>query len=241
MMSRARSGRRLNKGSALPKPKSRAAAPPAAKRKPRSPAARRKRRSPGDVLNRIVQAATEEFKRNGFAGTTTAAIARRAEVTEAQLFRYFGSKSNLFRETVFKPLDQFFLDFIDKHTLDPGRDARVEMTNLYTSELQHFIRENSGLLISLVVEQAYDPDAAHGVGKINSLGAYFDRGAALMSQRLKKPARVEPRLMVRLAFVSVLASVIFKDWIFPEGLAADEQIEAAINVFVREGIGANQG
>src|SRR6516165_1028616 len=83
-----------------------AVASPSARRKPRTPAARRPRRRPDDILNRIVQAATAEVKRSGYAGTTTAAIAAKADVTEAQLFRYFGSKSNLFRETIFEPIDR---------------------------------------------------------------------------------------------------------------------------------------
>jgi hypothetical protein len=45
--------------------------------------------------------------------------------------------------------------------------------------------------------------------------------------------------MARVSFAAVLACVMFKDWIFPPGLASEEEIRAAINDFVREGIGAN--
>jgi AcrR family transcriptional regulator len=74
-------------------------------RKGTAPAARRKRRSPGELNARILKAAAAEFRRAGYIGATTAAIAQKADVTEAQLFRYFGSKSNLFREAIFRPLD----------------------------------------------------------------------------------------------------------------------------------------
>ena len=200
---------------------------------------RRMRRSPDEILNRIVQAAGEEFKRGGFAGTTTAAIARKAEVTEAQLFRYFGSKANLFRETVFKPITQHFETFADNHAADGRKLGNKELARLYTSELQHFISEHSKMLTSLVVAQAYDRGAAQGVGEIDSLRAYFERGAATMAGRIKGKPKVDPKLMVRVTFASVLACIIFKDWIFPTGLATDEEIEAAINCFVLEGIGAN--
>lgn len=217
-----------------------AGASQSAKRKRNAPAAKRTRRSADDILNRIVQAARAEFKRSGFAGATTAVIARKADVTEAQLFRYFGSKSNLFRETIFKPLDQHFLDFIGKHIPDGDTTRNYrERSSLYTSELQHFISENCEMLTSLVVAQTYDSGTAHGVGKINSLGTYFDHSAAMMTARLKGKARIDPQVMVRLTFVSVLAAVMFRDWIFPAGLASDEEIEAAINSFVMEGIGAN--
>jgi Bacterial regulatory proteins, tetR family len=202
-------------------------------------AGRRKRRSPDDILNRMVQAASEEFKRSGYAGTTTATIARNADVTEAQLFRYFGSKSNLFRETIFKPINQHFQNFTNKHVPDGGKTATKTLTHLYTSELQSFISEHAEMLTSLVVAQTYDKGTSHGVGEIDSLQTYFERGAVTMFARIKGKAKVDPKLMVRVSFVAVLACIMFKDWIFPKGMASDAEIEAAINDFVLEGIGAN--
>ena len=191
-------------------------------------------------MSRIVQAAREEFKRSGFAGATTAAIARNAEVTEAQLFRYFGSKSNLFRETIFKPIDQHFLQFLNQHMPEIRKAASAAaMTDLYATQLQRFIRENSGILASLVVAQTYESGAAQPA--IDSLHTYFDRCAALMSERLKGRAKVDPRLTVRVVFGAVLASVMFKDWIFPAGLATDADITTAVNDFIKEGSRANFG
>lgn len=204
-----------------------------------APPARRKRRTPEDLRNRILLAAGEEFRRSGYAGATTAAIARQAEVTEAQLFRYFASKAELFRETIFKPLDQQLSNFVSTHMLDEGAESVRENSALYIDELQRFISENSEMLTSLVVAQAYDAGSAQGVSAIGSLDEYFARGASVMSQRLKGDYKVAPKLMVRVSFAAVLACVMFKDWIFPPGLASEEEIRAAINDFVREGIGAN--
>ena len=209
-------------------------------RRQRSRPVKRTRRSRDDILNRIVQAAREEFKRSGFAGATTAAIARKAEVTEAQLFRCFSSKSNLFRETVFKPIDQHFIHFMNQHMPEIRKAASVAaMTDLYATELQRFIRENSGILASLVVAQTYESETAHPA--IDSLHTYFDRCAALMSLRLKGRTKVDPKLTVRVVFGAVLASVMFKDWLFPAGLATDEDITAAVNDFIKEGSRANFG
>jgi AcrR family transcriptional regulator len=191
-------------------------------------------------LGRIVLAARAEFKRSGFAGATTAAIARQADVTEAQLFRYFGSKSNLFRETIFKPVDQHFLKFTNKHLPDIRRAQSLpEMSKLYATELQHFIRENSGMLASLVLAQTFDSQSAES--SINSLHTYFDRCSALMSMRLKDRAKVDPRLTVRVVFGAVLASVMFKEWLFPPGLTDDAAVTAAVIDFIQEGIHSNLG
>ena len=202
--------------------------------------AKRTRRSREDILSRIVQAAREEFQHNGFTGATTANIARKAEVTEAQLFRCFGSKSNLFRETIFKPVDQHFVQFLNQHMPQIRKSASVAaMTDLYATELQRFIRENSGVLASLVVAQTYESDVARPA--IGSLHTYFDRCAVLMGERLKGRTKIDPRLTVRVVFGAVLASVMFKDWIFPPGLATDADITAAVNDFIKEGSRANFG
>lgn len=205
-----------------------------------SAAARRKRRSPEEILDRILQAATDEFKRCGFAGATTATIARNADVTEAQLFRYFASKADLFHEAIFKPLNRHFCGFQAGHLSEVSAAASVrEREEQYITELQQFMGEHSRMLMSLVVAQAYAGGTTQGVSEIDSLGDYFERGAAMMRQRVEGAARVDPRLMVRVSFAAVLGCVLFKDWIFPPGLASDDEIGAAINDFVIDGISAN--
>lgn len=200
---------------------------------------RRKRRSPEQLTNRLLHAAAEEFKRLGYAGATTAAIARRADVTEAQLFRYFGSKANLFREAIFEPLEEQLLRFTNAH-MDDGADRSLfeENAALYIEELRKFVAGNVDMITSLVVAQTYEQESGNGVGAIDSLRRYFERGAAIMREREANP-KVDPKLMVRVSFVAVLACVMFRDWIFPPGLASEEAINEAINAFVLEGISAN--
>lgn len=49
---------------------------------------------------KILEAAASLFGRNGYTGTTTAAIAREAGVAEVTLFRHFGGKEKLFAEAL---------------------------------------------------------------------------------------------------------------------------------------------
>ena len=57
-------------------------------------------RSGGDTRQRILLAAGDVFRAQGYARTTTRAIAAAAEVTEVTLFRHFISKENLFQAVV---------------------------------------------------------------------------------------------------------------------------------------------
>lgn len=213
-------------------PKTKAAAEP-------SPA-RRRRRSAEEILDRILSAAAGEFEENGYSGATTAAIARRADVTEAQIFRLFDSKGELYREAVFQPLNRHFAEFQARNLVDAesGEPERV-LARRYINELQDFMGEHSGMLMSLIVAQAYSQTSAESLTDIDGLKAYFEQGRATMEGRVTGPAKVRPELMVRVSFAAVLASVMFKDWLFPPGMASDEEIREAIVDFTIDGISAN--
>lgn len=202
--------------------------------------AKLRRRSTEENVDRILRAAADEFTTSGFAGATTAAIARKADVTQTQLFRYFDSKTELFRESIFKPLDQHFLDFLSRFRFD-AKDAatRVEKSRVYISELQQFLSEHSQMLLSLVVAQTYESDSTEGINDIGSVHAYFERGAAQMKSRIVGTPKVDPDLMVRVSFAAVLGCILFRDWILPAEMANEDEIGAAITDFMMDGINAN--
>jgi AcrR family transcriptional regulator len=200
--------------------------------------AKKPRRSAAESRAKLIQAAREEFRRFGFSGATTAAIARNAGTSEAHLFRHFPNKAELFRESVFQALDEHFTAFSARHSMEKGTSVR-QQARLYISELQAFLREHSNLLLSLIAAQTFASGALNGRSEIKSLSAYFKRGAGLMRSRVHGKARVDPKLLVRVSFTAVLGCVIFRDWACPPGIATDEQISDAIIDFVIEGINVN--
>ena len=60
-----------------------------------------------------------------------------------------------------------------------------------------------------------------------------------MQSRSTGEQKVRPELMVRVSFAAVLANVMFKDWLFPPGMASDDEIRQAIVDFTIDGITAN--
>lgn len=202
---------------------------------------RRKRRSSEEVADRILDAAAEEFETAGYSGATTAAIARRAEVTEAQIFRFYGSKQELFRAAIFKPLNRHLVAFHEANQVPLGDNTTMrEMARRYIGELQDFVEQHSRMFMSLIVASAYSPEATNPVSDMEGLRAYFEQGASVMTGRVGEGAPVDPKLMVRVSFVAVLASLMFKDWLFPAGMAKDGDIRGAIADFVIDGIMANE-
>jgi len=202
--------------------------------------ARRKRRNPEEIHGLILDAAAREFGANGYSGATTAAIARRADVTEAQIFRFFDSKADLFREAIFQPLNRHFAEFQTRNVHDlNAADATRELARRYINELQDFMGEHSRMLMSLIVASAYEQETSGRLTDIEGLRAYFEKGAETMTRRTGGDTRVAPDLMVRVSFAAVLACVMFKEWLFPPGLASEEDIRNAIADFTIDGINAN--
>jgi AcrR family transcriptional regulator len=197
------------------------------------------RRSAEESRRKLIQAAREEFRRFGFSGATTAAIARGAGTSEAHLFRHFPSKAELFQESVFDALDEHIAAFSEKHgTGTDGTNIR-QQARLYIGELQEFLREHSSLLLSVIAAQTFASGALHGKPEIESLKMYFKRGSKMMRKRVHGTPRVDPNLLVRVSFTAVLGCVIFRDWVCPPGTASDEEISNAIIDFVIEGINVN--
>lgn len=188
------------------------------------------------MADRILSAAAKEFEEAGYAGATTAAIAKRAAVTEAQIFRLHSSKQSLFRAAIFGPLNEHFTRFMANEAATGDDNRQVART--YISELSDFMAEHSQMLMSLIVASAYSPDESDKVTDMEGLRAYFDQGATMMRKRGVGTQKIAPEMMVRVSFAAVLANLMFKDWLFPAG-TSETEIREAISEFVIGGIEAD--
>ncbi|MDR2857173.1 MAG: TetR/AcrR family transcriptional regulator [Novosphingobium sp.] len=187
-----------------------------------------------------MDAALEEFEEKGYTGATTAAIARRAEVAEALLFNHFGSKAQLFKDTIFQPLSQLFDTFLAEHPASPDNPELTRANTLeYIGEIRNLIAGHPRMLLSLVFAQCYKTGEVDGLADVQGLHDYFARSAEQASSNLKSEPRIDPELMARISFVSIMSSIVFQDWLFPDGRWDRGQIHDAIAQFVLDGLNAN--
>lgn len=207
----------------------------------RAPAARRKRRRTGEIVNRIIDAAFQEFGQHGYSNTTTAAIARRAEVAEALIFTHFGSKAHLFQKVIFRPLDNHLATFSANHQMGfLDSEQKVKESRAFVSDFLDFIRPYSGMFKSLVANEAYGTHEGGAFG-LSGLQDYFDAMAAKGEATCPGKVPVPPRLMARISFAALLGCILFDDWLFPQGLADEARIHEAVCDFIMEGLNANPG
>ncbi|MEO5586713.1 MAG: TetR/AcrR family transcriptional regulator, partial [Novosphingobium sp.] len=163
----------------------------------------------------------------------------RAEVTEAQIFRCFTSKGDLFRTAIFAPLNRHFTDHQARRTGAEDAVPTRQGAREFIAELQDFIGEHSGMLMSLAVAKAYAQDPTEGGAGLDGLTTYFERGAGMMRSRVKGEPTVAPELMVRVSFAAVLGCVLFSDWLFPPGVASAAEFREATLGFMLDGLNAN--
>ena len=211
----------------------------AGSRPPSAHGAKRKRRSAEEIKDRLLSAAREEFGQKSFSGATTAAIAKRADVAEVQMFRYFPSKAELFRESMFAPLVDHFQAFNAEHASKAvDEESAREHALLYIVELQAFLAEHARDLISLFAAQAFEDKATETAGPgISELQSYFSESVACMSERSRPAGMIDPEKLVRVAFGTLLGCLTYREWLFPEAPDRAEEIDEAVREFILQGVG----
>jgi AcrR family transcriptional regulator len=136
--------------------------------------AAKKRRPTGEPRRLILVAARDLFARRGYSDTSTRELADRAEVSETLIFRYFGSKSMLFREALVVPFVEFVDDWVERN-----RSGELEhlndhdFTRGYITSVYELFRANRGLL---AVVWAADTNEEHVLAES---GVLDDVSAAL--------------------------------------------------------------
>ncbi len=159
-----------------------------------------------DRRQQVLAIATEELADGGLHGASTETIARRAEITQAYVFRIFGTKKALFLEVVIGAFDRLTEGMRDAAEGATGLDALARMGAQYNEmladrtslllQLQGFaacgdpevrdtVRECFGRMWQMVVETTgLDPVT---IKAFLAFGMLLNNGAALQVAELDEP------------------------------------------------------
>lgn len=204
-----------------------------AKNASKAPAPRRRpRRSAAAIRAALVDAAMEEFSLKGYAGARTAEIARRASVVEPLLFKYFGSKANLFQIAVFETLDRNYTKFTGGDDSTPSPEDWADVTRSYIAQQQEFLRDHSRMFMSLLMRETFEAD---GATSENGLQEFLDKMSTFAAARLDERTDVNPKLLARISFGALLASALLREVLFPRDIASEKDISEAVIDFVIKG------
>ncbi|MGH3211802.1 MAG: TetR/AcrR family transcriptional regulator [Trebonia sp.] len=119
-----------------------------------------KKMTAGERRAQILAIAAEEFAAGGLHGTSTETIARRAGITQAYVFRLFGSKKNLFVQVVQAAFEQLSDGMRAAAGARTGLDALSAMGLTYDA----LLTDRTALLLQLQgVAAASEPEVREAV------------------------------------------------------------------------------
>lgn len=98
-----------------------------------------------DRRRQVLQIAAEEFAENGLHGASTEAIARRAEITQAYVFRIFGTKKALFLQVVAEAFDRM----TDGMCAAAGDQSGLEALGRMGAQYNEMLADRTSLLLQL--------------------------------------------------------------------------------------------
>jgi AcrR family transcriptional regulator len=164
----------------------------------------------------LLDAARDLFARQDYRSTTTREIADVAGVTEPLLFRHFGSKAALFRETMVTPFTNFVDDFGRTWgAIVPDETDEHELAHQFVGRLFDVFVDHQGLVLTLLSSDTLSDEemADAGIADIRRalavLGRSSAEGMALRGVRSNRPYLAAYSTVAMIAGMAALRSTYF--------------------------------
>jgi AcrR family transcriptional regulator len=172
----------------------------------------RKRVKRGTAQQHLLTSAQQLFEERGYRGTTTKDISEHAGVSETLIFRYFGSKAELFMSAVVNPMLEILSDASESWRTDELYRATPEkyVIHEFVCKVMNLISDYHGsvkTILSLLTEPPPDFD----VGIIRSrvvalLGELSPANREYFTQ--KHLTKSDSDLVLRIAIISVVSNAM---------------------------------
>ena len=194
------------------------------------------RRSSATVRALVLAAARELFEQRGYEPVSTREIADRAGVTQAAVFRHFGTKADLFVEAVGQPLYAFITDYL-RRWLEGGHasDTSEHDTEAFVAGLYRLLLDNRPLLTALAGGLGDAPETIRSP----FLHEILDRleKEVEVETRIKGGQTMDVRFAVRFTFALVYGVALLDDALFADDAARPDHaaIVAQLSGFILRG------
>lgn len=187
-------------------------------------AGRRARRKPGEVRELLVGVARRTFIESGYQGASLRQIAMKADTTQAVLYRYFPSKSDLFKESVLRPFEDFVARLVEDWLATSALDLSThDLIAGFTRSLYDFTATHRGLIMALLAADAHSDDSmidtktsfAHPISTVV--------GRALDDAVSRGWADIDVEVAVPATMAMIISTALLDDWIFPRTQRPDHE------------------
>jgi AcrR family transcriptional regulator len=169
---------------------------------------------------KIVVAARDAFRTEGFDKASTRAIAAAAGVNSSLIFRYFGSKSGLYEVAVLTPLQTFIDDYIAHWgDYERGPHPAERVAAEYLGGLYDLFRGHRELVLALVGGNPQDDLDAERAQIASWVGRLLDGVQVVVdteAQRRGWSGFDGGRMSLRMALGLAFSMAVLQDWMFPD-------------------------
>ena len=177
----------------------------------------RSRRSAEEVRTLIIEAARDLFVVQGYEGTSTREIARKAGVIQAAVFRHFGTKEALFAYVAVEPLYTFIEEFVARWERESlGEASEQAVTRAYVEGLFALVHENRSLFAMLADAESAErfQESAKAVRSAlnHHLRDLVDRSQAMAKRDGRRTMDIS--LASRFTIALVLGTALFEETLF---------------------------
>jgi AcrR family transcriptional regulator len=158
------------------------------------------------------------FSEHGYARASTRAIAERAGIAEALLFRNFGSKASLFGEVALGPFQDFIAEWKElirgRDEVRSERDLAVE----FIGRTYELFVANRGLIITYIATSEFEPE----VTRFESSPIFIEaidtvaRWAQTEFVEARNLAPLNVLITNRAVIGMVMSMALHEDWLLPK-------------------------
>ncbi len=175
------------------------------------------RRAPDEVRRLLLESARSLFAAKCYAGASTRDIALKAGVSEALLFRHFGTKAKLFERAILDPINDFIHEYVEQWRARTAADHTPEgISFAYVDGFYRLLSENRELVLALVTAQAYE--SIKELNEASPLSRLMDE----LEQVARREAELrgfefDVHIATRLVAGMVMSMALLDEWLFPTG------------------------
>jgi AcrR family transcriptional regulator len=175
------------------------------------------RRAPQEVRRLLLEAARSLFASKGYAGASTRDIALKAGVSEALLFRHFGTKAKLFERAILDPINEFIHDYVEQWTTRTPADHTPEgISFAFVDGFYRLLSEHRELVLALVTAQAYE--SIQELNDASPLSRLLDELEAVAGREAEvRGFEFDVQISTRLVAGMVMSMALLDEWLFPLG------------------------
>jgi AcrR family transcriptional regulator len=189
-------------------------APKSTKSQPDVP---RTRRTRGEPRRLLLKAAAAAFNEKGYVGTSTREIAERAEVSETLMFRYFGSKAELFRVSMVAPFVEFVDGFVASRSgQNLGSGDTEEIAQEFIGQLYDIFSSHRALAAMLLAADVHTESELAATGVLDDVRSRIEMLVQLGEAEMKARGQIvrNPALTTRTTIALIAGMATFGSWFF---------------------------